>query len=165
MCNEPLFKGWTFQLFRLLGYFASLVSIFHYLVRMRKETLAKWENGGLPSSKERQWYALTRQSLLVDCSFVPSDVYCFQFQALGCTSKWWKSVNCPCCPSEWCESGLVGLVWSSSGFWLLSSLIRTMDVADPEDMTWRLQLLSTHYKRIKLWSETLTRMIQSEWVT
>ena len=31
----------------------------------------------------------------------------------------------------------MGLVWSSSGFWLLSSLIKTMDVADPEDMKWR----------------------------
>ena len=43
----------------------------------------------------------------------------------------------------------MGLVWSSSGFWLLSSLIRTMDVADPEDMTWRWQLLSTDHKHIR----------------
>ena len=35
-------------------------------------------------------------------------------------------------------------------FWLLSSLIRMMDVADPEDMTWRWQLLSTDYERIKV---------------
>ena len=30
----------------------------------------------------------------------------------------------------------------SSDFWLLSSLTWTMDVADPEEVTWRWQLLS-----------------------
>ena len=43
----------------------------------------------------------------------------------------------------------MGLVGSSYGFCLLSSLIWTMDVADPEEMTWRWQLLSTDYNRIK----------------
>ena len=51
----------------------------------------------------------------------------------------------------------MGLVWSSSGFWLLSSLIRTMDVADPEDMTWRRQLLSTDHKHIRESVDSLCR--------
>ena len=47
---------------------------------------------------------------------------------------------------------LVGLVGSSSGFCtcLLSSLVKTMDGADPEEMTWRWQLLSTDYKHVKV---------------
>ena len=35
-------------------------------------------------------------------------------------------------------------------FWFSLSLIRTMDVADLEDMTWSWQLLSTDYKHYKV---------------
>ena len=49
---------------------------------------------------------------------------CFLSQDSGCTSKWWKSVYCPYYPS-WCESGLGGLVWSSSVF--LTAVIANQD--------------------------------------